>query len=401
LAATEKDIVVGLDLGSAGITVAVLRGGPLSKREVLGVGFSPSIGIDKGEIINTDDAVGSLQRAVADAELAAGVDISYVYASADVPGMQLRCASAQFKAGGGRDISRWKPQEIYRELYRQVLLPDYSVVQLTGIRYYIDGEPVKAPAAARPGNSLLVEALVIMAPTRSVEEKQKCLRQAGLKVKQAVAGPLAVAEAVLSGMERELGVVCVDIGAALTKVAYLNRGLVVDMGIFPVGGDHITADLAVGLRTTLEDAEAVKSKYGLSRVDGHIKVQAMSGAGHTVPGDLVYTVVQARVQEILEFIKGFIDSLHIDNSLPGGIVITGGGAMLPGLPELAGDYLAMPVRVGSSCLLPESVPEDEVYRYTTAVGLALWGARQGTAVRGARWGAESSILNRIRSWLSL
>jgi cell division protein FtsA len=233
-----------------------------------------------------------------------------------------------------------------------------------------------------------------------VSELQRCLCEAGLKVKQTVAGPLAVAEAVLTGAERELGVVCVDIGAGLTRVAYINHGQLEEMEIFPVGSGHITSDLAVGLHTTLQAAEKIKIQYGLRHIDGHVGVPALSSPGeHNIPGSVVAEIIKLRIEEILDFIKRYIDKLQLTDSLPGGIVITGGGSRLTGLPEMAGAVLGMPVRVGAGRVQAENIPEEEAYRYVSAIGLGLRGSVQEPLARRVRRKTEGGILGRLKTWL--
>lgn len=399
MAGAASNIVVGLDIGTSGVAVAVIDAGSGAKHKLLGVGFSPAAGIDRGIVIRAEDAVASIRGAITEAELSAGVQISHVYAGVDMPGMIAGRAGAVLKLDHRRGVTHREICQAHRDLCAAILPEGYTAVQLAGVRYYINGEPVARPRGAR-GRELKVQACVLAAPGGQVSELQRCLCEAGLKVKQTVAGPLAVAEAVLTGAERELGVVCVDIGAGLTRVAYINHGQLEEMEIFPVGSGHITSDLAVGLHTTLQAAEKIKIQYGLRHIDGHVGVPALSSPGeHNIPGSVVAEIIKLRIEEILDFIKRYIDKLQLTDSLPGGIVITGGGSRLTGLPEMAGAVLGMPVRVGAGRVQAENITEEEAYRYVSAIGLGLRGSVQEPPARRVRRKTEGGILGRLKTWL--
>lgn len=399
MAGTEIDVVVGLDVGTSGIAIAVMDNGYGAKQELLGLGFSPSIGIEKGVIVDMDAAAGAIRIAVAEAEAATGVNLNSVYASIDMPGMISRRGSVKYSIDNRRRINRRDLQEVRQKLYASILPTDYIVGQLIDIIFRIDGKPVAIPLGYK-GKELHIEATVIAVPGDKMEKAQRCLRQAGLKVKQTVAGSLATAKAVLAVVEQELGAVCVDIGSSMTKVAYINHGMLEQMDIYPVGAGHITADLAVGLHTSMEVADAIKCKYGLQPITGHINVQNLSGRNyHTVPGELVNKIIRSRVEEIIDFVNQFITRLQLTSTLPGGVVVAGGGAMLNGLPELGQNYWAMSVRRGHSRGIPENKEEKEMFRYTNAVGSALWGASQKPAACKVEPATEIGIMGRLRNWL--
>lgn len=400
MARAETDFIVGLDTGTAGVTAVVLNTAGSAGQELAGVGYAPAVGFARGAITSPEDAVGSIKRAVADAELAAGVQVSYVYVCADVPGMLVLQGTGKYRVGSWRGISRVELLEANNKTLAGVLPAGYTVVQSTGVEYLVDGKPTPSPLGAR-GRELQVVAASVAARGEWLEEMHRCFSMAGLKVKQTVPGPRAAAEAVLDGMERELGTVLVDIGAGLTRASYINQGSIRAMQVFPVGSGHITSDLALVLHTTLEEAERVKTTHGLKTVRGSITVRTLNGGGDiTVPGELAHRVMLSRVEEMLDFISGFVNSLQLTATLPGGVVITGGGAMLAGLPDLAGRTLDMPVRTGIPRLVPASVPEEEIYRYVNAVGLALWAAGQASGYREPKGGRLSAgFMDRIRHWL--
>ncbi|WP_347488322.1 cell division protein FtsA [Desulfoscipio sp. XC116] len=394
----QKDVAVGLDIGTSGIYVAVLKNGYGAKQELLGLGYSPSVGVEKGRIVNPEEAATAVKKAVADARAAAGVAFTSVYVNIDGPELAAGPGNVKRAIARRQVIARRHLQELYRHLCETVLPAEWLVVQLVNNSFYIDGKHVDRPLGCR-GRELGMEAVVLAVPERQMEQTLLCLRNADLKIAQTVAGPLAIAQTVLAGVERQLGVVCVDIGAGITKATFINHGILYRLNVFPVGGGHITADLAVGLHTSLKAAERVKIDYGLGSIAGHVNVPNLSGTDcNVISGELVHRIIRSRSEEILEFVKQFIKNLKLEASLPGGIVLTGGGALLCELPELARDYLKIPVRRGYNVLLEGKASED-AYRYTTAVGLALWGTEHGQANCEAMRMAEGGFVGRFKSWL--
>lgn len=381
----QRDVTAGLDIGTSGIAVAVLNRGCGPKPEPLGYGFCPSMGVEKGRVIDPEDTATAVKKAVNDARVAAGVPFSSVYVNVDGPDIVARNDSVKQAIARRQVIERHDLHKLQLHFCETILPANWSVVQLVNIKFYIDGKHVTRPQGCR-GRELGLSATVLAIPSKQMDQICQCLRNVDLQVNQTAVGPLAAAQAVLSGVERQLGVICVDIGAGLTKTVFINHDMLYHLSIFPVGAGHITADLAVGLHTSLEAAEKVKMEYGLGVINGHVQVPNLSGAGYnTVPGELVHKIIRSRIEEILDFVKQFIEKLKLEASLPGGIVLTGGGARLVGLPELAQDYWMIPVRRGYNMLLGEDVSDNEnAYRYTTAVGLALGGTGQRQVTCGVR-----------------
>jgi len=393
----KQELVVGLDIGSSGIAVAVLnRYG--ARQEPLGFGFCASMSIEKGLIAEPQEAAGAVKKALDEARATAGVPIVSAYVNIDGPALIARQGTVKQTLAKRQVIATRDLYKLQQHLCETVLPEDWSVVQLINIRFYIDGEQVVRPLGCR-GRELGLSATVLAIPGSQMKQLQQCLGHADLQVDQTVAGAVAAAQAVLTEAERRVGVICVDIGSGMTKAVFFNHGMLYQVSIFPIGAGNITADLAVGLHTSLEAAETFKKVYGLGAIAGHIQVPNLSGTGdNVVPGALVHNIIQSRIEEILDFVKQFIEDLKLDASLPGGIVITGGGAQLSGLIGLAQDYWEMPVRLGYNTLLEEATIEY-ASRYTTAIGLALWGIRQNQADQGIRQVTEGSLMSRFKSWL--
>lgn len=357
---------VGLDMGTSSIEVAVLNGCDTGWK-TLGLGSCPAPGIDQADM--------AIKDAIREAELAAGVPIKSVLAGVNFPDLVVRRAVAGQTLKPGARVNRQDLLQLQRELTGSVVPAGYAMVQMVDLDYYLDGELVPNALGSR-GRSIKLEALVVAAPARSMEELQDCLQQAGLKMRQAIAGPLAAAEAVLTAAERELGVVCVDLGAGYTKVAYINHGRLVAMKVFPAGSGHITSDLAMGLHITLPVAETLKIKYGL---------EPPGNSEMVLPNTVLPNrIITARVEELLGFTRQLIDDMGLPVYPPGGVVLTGGGAGLTGLQKFAENFLTVPVRIGNCPGLTDAMPPEDANRYSTAIGLGLWRCRREPRVPGVR-----------------
>lgn len=393
----KQGVVVGLDIGTSGIAVAVLGRSRGAIQEPLGFGFCASMIMEKGYISDPEAAAYHVKKALDEARTAVGVPFASAYVNVDGPELVTRHGSVKQAITRRQVIDARDLIKLQQHLCETVLPEDIlSVIQLDNIRFYIDGEPVFKPQGCR-GRELGLSAKVLAIPRHQMEQIWQCLHNAGLPVAETVVGALATAQGVLSGVERKLGVICVDLGAGMTKVVFINHNMLYKLSIFPAGAGNITADLAVGLHTTLEAAEKVKKEYGLGLITGDVRVPNISGTGYNiVPGTLVHKIIKSRIEEILDFVKEFIEDLNLSTSLPGGIVLTGGGALLSGLPEIAQEYWLMPVRIGSNSLLVEEVPSEDAYRYTAAIGLASWGT--GQAYPGIRQETEKGFIGRFRSW---
>jgi len=388
----KKDVVVGIDIGTSGIAVAVLNRSCGARQEPLGFGFCASISMEKGRIDDPGNAAIAVQKAMDEARIAAGVPFTSANVSIEGPELVTRHGSVK-QTIARRQVIEWRDlQKLQQHLCETVLPADWSVIQLVNIRFYIDDKHVVRPQGFR-GRELGLSATVLAVPGSQMEQTRQCLRNVDLQVTQIVAGALAAAQAVLAGVERQVGVICVDIGAGMTKAVFINHGMLYHLSIFPVGAGNVTADLAVGLHTSLEASEKIKKEYGLGSIPGHVYVPNLSRTGYNVvPGALVHKIIRSRIEEILDFVKQFIENLKLVSSVPGGIVITGGGAQLSGLSRLAQDYWMMPVRIGCNTLLRKEAPNEDAYRYITAIGLALWGNEQSQV-------AEGGYMGRLKSWL--
>jgi len=387
--------VVGVDIGSTKVCCVVAGpttpDGPLTELSIQGVAEAPSEGLRKGVIVNLDKTVHAIETAVRSAERMSGHRIESVVAS--LAGQHMKSMNSHgvvAVAGGDREITHRDVDRVI-DAARSVSIPsDQEVIHVMPRGFTVDGQEGVREATGMSGSRLEVETHIITGSTTAVQNVVKAVHAAGYNVDDLVTQSLASGEAVLNDNELGLGVAVADIGGGTTDVAIYTDGAVVHTAVIPIGGNHVTNDLAIGLRTSLADAEAAKINYGhaipqLIPRDEIIDIRPI-GAERVqgVPRAYVAEIIEPRAREIIEMIRAELVRSGTDGLLPGGLVVTGGGAKLLGLPELAAEILDLPVRVGVPVGLHGMADKVAGPSFSTAVGLIKWGAKLSGANHASR-----------------
>jgi cell division protein FtsA len=405
--ASNSDVIVGIDFGTTKICVVVGRM-TSDGIEIIGVGKEPSLGIRKGVVVNIPHTVESIKKAVEVAEMMSGVDITRAYvgiAGGHIKGFN----SAGVVAVKDKEITQ---QDVDRAIdaAKAVAVPlDREVIHVIPQEYRInDEEGVKDPIGMA-GVRLEAKIHVVTGAVSSAQNIIKCANQAGINVVDIVLEPLASSEAALTPDERELGVALVDIGGGTTDIALFARGSVIHTGVIAMGGNHITNDIAVGLRCSIQDAEKIKVASGCAMSsqfasDDVIEVPALGGAKRReISRSVLAKIIEPRVEEIFSLVAREIAQSGQRHLLSTGMVLTGGASLLQGTPELAEFLMEMPVRRGAPHGVSGLVDVVSSPMYSTAVGLLLYGFRnQQTEVRFRVRDSEnvySKVMSRMRSWL--
>ncbi len=373
--------VVGLDLGSQAVRCAVAEVAP-DRIRVLGVGEAPSSGVARGMVTDPAAATQAVVQAVDGAERVSGVEIDAVVVGLGGPhlGGEVRHAAVRVL---GRD-GRVGPGDVHRALDQARAVPvgeGREPLHLVPIGYAVDGaDPVRDPVG-RSGERLDLAAHLVTAATAATSALVDAVHAAGLAVEDVVAGGLAAAEGVLRDVEMERPVAVVDCGAATTTVVVLAGGAVVHTAVLPVGGRHVSQDLAVGLRCEWDQAEMLKCRHGTSDpLSGRgTELVTLAGPGvlgpHEVPRRLLAEIIEPRVREITRLIGAELARAAAPGPLAR-VVLTGGGACLDGLPSVVHRLLEVPVRVA----VPEGLLGLDAQlghpRHAVAAGLIHWGSRQ-------------------------
>ena len=373
----QGGLLVGWDVGTAWVT-AVVASLQEEGLEVVGVGTTQSGGLRKGVVVSIDPAAQAVARAIREAEVMAGCEIHSVFVG--IGGGHIRgCNSHGVVAVRDREVATSDVTRVL-DAARAVALPqEQRVVHVVPQQFVLDGQDGIAAPVGMKGVRLGAHVHVMTAAAPLIENVQRCCKRAGLHTANLILNPLASAAAVLGEEEKELGVALVDIGAGTTDVLVFHSGSVQHTGVLPVGGHHVTNDVAAGLRTSYRDAEILKRRSGCARAgdarpEEQVEVPGIGGGAiRVVPRRTLGDVIEARMEEIFTLAQQQIARRGLTARLACGIVLTGGGALLQGCAELAEKVFHLPVRLGTPfgvTGLPEATGNTEL---ATAVGLVRLG----------------------------
>ena len=373
MAKEYKDLIVGLDIGTAKIMVVVgevLAGGDL---KLAGLGVAPSNGLKRGVVVNIDATVNSIQQALKEAELMADCKITRVYTG--ITGSHIRgLNSSGMVAVKDKEVTAADVARVIETAKAINISTDQRLLLVEPQEFVIDGQDVKEPIGMS-GIRLEAKVHIVTGAQSAAENIIKCVRRCGLDVDQLMLNPLASAQAVLTEDERELGVACVDIGAGCTDVAIFTNGAIRHTAVIPIAGDLITSDIAMALRTPTKDAEDIKVESGFAKqllADPEQQIE-VPGLGDRGPRMLsiqaLAGVIEPRVEEIFSLVQQVVRESGYEEVLSSGIVLTGGSCVMPGMVELGEDIFLKPVRRGVpkySAALADMVSQP---RAATVMGL--------------------------------
>jgi len=378
--AKRNPLVVGLDVGTFKIGVIVAEVGNAGV-EITGIGSAPSTGLRKGTVVNIDATVDAIRKAVEEAEIMAGCEIRSVVAGS---------AGSHLKGFNSHGVVAVKTREVaatdverVMDAAKAVALPtDREVLHVLPQEYIVDDQDGIKEPIGMTGVRLEARVHIVTGSISSGQNLIKCCNRAGLVVRDVLGGPLAAAEAVLTPEERELGVALIDIGAGTTDVVVMQAGAVRHSAVLPVGGRHVTNDLAAALRTPFADAERLKQQNGAALAssassEANVEVAGIGGrASHLLSQRALADVIEPRAEEMLALARSEIERAGCLGLLTSGVVLTGGGAVLSGMNELAERVFRTPVRLGVPLHLHGLVDVVASPMYATAVGLVLHGLKQ-------------------------
>ncbi len=381
--AKRSPLVVGLDIGTYKVSAIVAELGE-DGIEIVGIGTAPSKGLRKGVVVNIDATVESIRKAVEEAELMAGCEIHNVYtgiAGAHVKGFN----SHGVVAVRATEVSDGDVERVL-DAARAVALPmDRQVIHVLPQEFIVDDQDGIKQPTGMAGVRLESKVHIITASVTSTQNVVKCCQRAGLQVVDLVLEPLASSEAVVTPEERELGVALVDIGGGTTDIVVFHNGAVKHTAVLPVGGNHLTNDIATGLRTPFADAEKIKQRFGcaLSNMvarDESIEVPSVGGRGPRVLSrQILAEIIEPRVEEIFALVAREVARSGYEDILASGVVVTGGSTILEGVPELAEQVFHLPVRLGVPLQVGGLVDVISSPMYATGVGLILYGVKRSEA----------------------
>ena len=406
MSARRDNLIVGLDIGTTKIC-AIVGNHTEDGIEIVGIGTSPSSGLRKGVVINIESTVSSIKKAIEEAELMAGCEIKSVYAG---------IAGGHIKGINSQGVIAIKNREVSQEDVKRVIdaakaiaIPmDREVIHILPQEFIIDEQDGIREPLGMSGVRLEAKVHIVTGAVASAQNIVKSCNRAGLDVADIVLEQLASSEAVLSADEKELGVCLVDIGGGTTDIAIFGDGAIKYTSVISLGGNQLTNDIAVGLRTPFAEAEKIKRNQGccLSALVGKDEKIEVPSVGGRKPRELsrnvLCEILGPRVEELFSLVNREIIKSGLEDSIASGVVITGGSSILEGMPELAEQIFNLPVRRG----LPQKIGglTDVVNSpvYSTGVGLIVYGSRNQGPREFPVTKSEDSIFNtttrRMKSW---
>ena len=400
-----KNLIVGLDIGTTKVVAVVAEVMPDGRHEVIGLGQHESKGLKKGVVVNIESTVESIQRALEEAELMADCQIRNVW---------IGIAGSHIRSFNSRGMVAIKDKEVTAadvaraiETARAVNIPtDQQLLHTIPQEFIVDNQEGVREPIGMSGVRLEVKVHIVTGAVSAVQNVIKCVRRCGLEVTDWILQGRASADAVLTADEKELGVVLVDIGGGTTDVAIFTEGAIRHTTVLPIGGDQITNDIAMALRTPTAEAEEIKVLYGVAK-----QVLADPGETFDVPGlgdrgpralsrQALAAVIEPRVEELFSLVHQVVRESGFEEVLSSGIVITGGSALMPGMCELAEDIFLKAARVGEPDYHGQLADVVRSPRYATVLGLLMEAKRQ--YLRGQvvtrHGGSAKAVWERMKEW---
>jgi len=375
-----RRILAGLDIGTSKIGVVIANQTEDGRLFILGVGMSPSRGLRQGVVINLDEAVQSIEKAVREAQLTAGVEVSRVIVG--IAGDHIRSVNSRgvvAVAGQDKEISENDVERVI-DAAKAIALPiDREVLHVLPQEFIVDNQGgIKNPVGIS-GVRLEAEVHIVTGAVTSAQNIIRSVTKGGLEVQNLVLEPIASSYAVLDENEKELGVALVDLGGGTTDIALFHDGAIRNTAVISLGGQNVTNDIALGLRTPIDQAEQIKRKYGSCLPD-----EADRNSSFMVPGiggrperevscQLLASIIQPRMEEIFSLAAKEIKRSEFGDMLGAGVVITGGGSLLRNSAELAEEIFGVPVKIGAPTMLHGLMESASSPVFSTSVGLVMYG----------------------------
>ncbi len=386
-----SNIVCGLDIGTTKVAAIIAETNDEGDLQLRGLGHCPSHGLRRGIVVNLEETTADIERALQEAEREARVQVSSVWAG--IAGEHIRGINSR----GVIPVTRQRSEPIGEvtdidvkrvvEAASAIALPmDRRMIHTFPQEFIVDKERGIKKPVGMAGVRLEADVHLVTAAVSSMQNIYKCARRAGVTVREIVLQPLASAYAVLTPDERELGVVLIDLGGGTSDVAIFFDGTIRHTAVVAYGGDYVTRDIAHGLRTPLESAERIKREHGAAteqaiRQDELIQIPGVGGRPpKKISRSILVSIIRPRLEEILTMAREEIREARCLELVTGGVVLTGGGAQMPGIEELAETVFDMPVRIGS----PDMIGREEPFepQFATGVGLVRYAQEQSQGISG-------------------
>ena len=394
----RRKIVTGLDIGTTKICALIAEVSGDNNIEIIGIGLAPSNGLRKGIVVDIDKTSHAIKSAIQKAERMAGQKVDSAYVG--IAGSHIKSINSHGVVAVTGDEKEIKESDIKRVIDAARIIPvsaEEDILHVLPREFIVDGSPGIQDPLGMSGVRLEVETHIIKGASTSIQNLVKSVLRAGLSVDEVVLEPLASSQAVLSDDEKDLGAVLVDIGGGTTDVIVFHEGSIAHTSVIPVGGNHVSNDIAVGLRTPVSEAEKIKIMHGSvlpSEIDEQEKIEVLAASGKErkkLSRKMLCQVIEPRMSEMFSLIKKELDSAGTADLTPAGMILTGGASLLEGSETLASDITELPVRIGEPDYVSglSNVIDNPVYIkkgdtipraiFSTAVGLIEFALENGDA----------------------
>jgi cell division protein FtsA len=407
---SHEEIIVGLDIGSTAVKVAVgqrtMGEDKKQKLHIIGAVSQEAEGINRGSITNIEDAAESVVKALDKAEKLTGVPIEQAWVS--ISGGHIISQVSKGVVAVSKTDGEIREEDVDRaiEAARTVTCPpNYEILHVIPRSFTVDGQGSIKDPIGMTGVRLEVETYIIEGLSSQIKNLTKCVYQTGLDIEDLVLAVLATSEAVLTKRQKELGVAVVNIGGATTSVSIFEQGDLLHTAIIPIGSEHITSDIAIGLRTSIDVAEEMKIRYGLAASKGIDKKDEIDlkefddQEDGLISKKYLAEIIEARAEEIMEKVDEELKKVDRSGTLPAGIILTGAGSKLPKMIEVAKKKLRLPAALGYPYDIVSVIDKVNDLSYTTAIGLVKWGNHLAKQRKGiSRFKSVAGVTGKMKKW---
>lgn len=415
----KDNIIAGLDIGSTSIKLAVGKktaGESGEQLQILGAVTVPAEGINRGVVNSIEDATSAVSACLEKAERLIGVSVTNVWVG--INGPNLKCEKSQGVVAVARSDNEITEDDVNRAVEAAQALsvpPNYEIIHVIPVRFAVDNQQDIKDPIGMTGVRLEVETLIIQGLSSQIKNLTKAIYRTSLEIEDLVLSPLAAAEVVIGPKQKELGAALINIGSSTTSLAVFEEGELLHAAVIPIGSEHITADVAIGLRCPINLAERIKLEYGSARSDKFTKKdevdvsdlakeENISETSLVVSKKYVAEIIEARVEEIFEKIDNELKKIDRSGLLPAGVFLIGAGARLNDLVEVAKNKLRLPASLGFNQNISLAIDKVNDVNYLTALGLVAWGDQLTKRKKKSRlsWpagGAAGKGLEQVKEWL--
>ncbi|MEN3189372.1 MAG: cell division protein FtsA [Atribacterota bacterium] len=406
----KDEMVVGLDIGTKKVCTVIGELGEDDQIEIIGMGTAPSSGVKKGIIIDLEQAIQSVKQSIENSERMAGARVNSAFVS--IAGSHITSVNSKGViaiSGETPEIAETDIEKVIEAAKAGIISPDKELIHTLSREFVVDGQGGITDPLGMTGTRLECKVHIITGSNTAVQNLIRCVEGVGIGIDEIIFGALASSNVVLSDAEKELGAILIDIGAGTTEIAIFIEEALVYSTVLPLGGNHITNDLAIGLRTTLEEAEKIKIKYGSViennvSPEGAVEVSSLDGENkYPVSQKYLVEIIEPRVSEIFSLVGNEVKRSGYYDMLSAGVTITGGTSLLPGIVEISEKILNLPSRLGKPHYEGELADLVNDPAYSTALGLLSYGTKRYSL--GGSYNLSSknpklrNVFGRIISWL--